>query len=129
MIDTEQQCHEEERATLEAELQELRDEIANKLEEYHDLMDIKVSLDWEIATYRKLIESGEADENALPTQSGDAYVKQDSAAKQKPARAKKRKRTRLEEREKSHVKGELEISEICVDGKFVRLHNKGSKVS
>jgi hypothetical protein len=129
MLDTEQQCHEEERATLEEELQQLREEIANKLEEYHDLMDIKVSLDWEIATYRKLIESGEADENTLPIQSADAYVMQESAAKQKPARAKKKKCTRLEEREKSHVKGELEISEICVDGKFVRLHNKGNKVS
>jgi hypothetical protein len=128
MLDTERQCREEDRATLEAKLK-LREEIANRLELYHDLMDTKVSLDWEIATYRKLIESGESDENIVPIQPEDGYVMQETCVRQQPACGNRRKRTRLGECENSRVKGEVEISESCPDGKFVRLYNRGSKVS
>lgn len=44
---------------MELELARLRDEMAGQLKEYATLMDIKISLDHEIATYRALLEGEE----------------------------------------------------------------------
>lgn len=51
--------HASDLAQMEAELGVLRDKMAEQLEEYAALMDIKTSLDLEIATYRTLLEGEE----------------------------------------------------------------------
>ncbi|XP_041592254.1 keratin, type II cytoskeletal 7-like [Vulpes lagopus] len=47
-------------AWLEAALQRAKHDMACQLREYQDLMIIKLGLDFEIATYRKLLESEES---------------------------------------------------------------------
>lgn len=130
-LETERARHAEDLASLEQELARLRDEMAAQLREYATLMDIKISLDYEIATYRALLE-GEEDRLNLTSQSPGRGTPSRRAT---PLRA-ARKRTLLDETEErslndysvtSSAKGDLEVAEACPDGSFVKIRNKGKK--
>ncbi|XP_026465535.1 lamin-C-like [Ctenocephalides felis] len=122
MLEDAHRRHSDNMHQLEAELRLLREEMAGQLQEYQDLMDIKVCLDMAIATYRKLLEGEETRLNTNQATSSTGG---------------KRKRTLLKESHEislseftEHLicKGDIAIIMKCdAEGRYIKLTNNGIK--
>lgn len=120
------------------EIDHLNSRLQVVLDENKDLVDDKIKLDNELATYRKLLETEENRLNISPQVASSPLVSTSSVGSYTPkafvARGQKRKRICLTEEENlsdlmvtSNAKGDVEISDHDQDGKFVKLNNKGEK--
>lgn len=112
----------------------LQDQLKQQLQEYKELYDVKVGLDMEIGTYRKLVEGEERRLSVSPMSPSSLNLSSRSASFMSSplnvSRGSKRKVVFEEVYENdivndAHTNCDIEIIEHDSDGSFVTIRNKG----
>ncbi|KAK3533288.1 hypothetical protein QTP70_014307 [Hemibagrus guttatus] len=123
----------------EREMAEMRDRMQMQLNEYQELLDVKLALDMEINAYRKLLEGEEDRLKLSPSPTSRVTVSRSLAASSSSSRSSRAKRKRVEVEDETpsapgfrvsqhaEASGSISIEELDLEGKNVTLKNVSNK--
>lgn len=135
--DRERRLHAEELAHKDEELHRLLHENEVKIHEYEELMDVKIQLDQEIATYRALLTGEETRLNLTPTpreKRTRSYTKSSTVEQDHfPIPKKPRTDSPLSQSKKttssSTAAGHIQITHVDSDGRYIEITNVSEDVT
>ncbi|RXN08402.1 lamin-L(III)-like isoform X1 [Labeo rohita] len=135
MLDRERQLNQQRLSQKEQEMADMRQQMQEQLEEYQNLLDVKLMLDMEINAYRKMLEGEEKRLNLSPSPIQQSSVSRTHAQPVRKHWAKKRKHEGTSSglspsyklSQHSSSRGNVSIDEIDLDGRYITLKNNSDK--